>query len=168
MIRRATGQSVGDILQERIWSRLGAEQDACFCIDTVGNEFAGGGLNAGLRDLARVGEMMLRGGHYNGQQIVPAQVVADIRRGGDAGRFAHAGFKLLPGWSYRNMWWVTHNDHGAYAARGVHGQTIYIDPLADMVIARFASHPLAANANFDPTSLPAYHALARHLIAEPG
>ncbi len=33
-----------------------------------------------------------------------------------------------------------------------------------MVIARFASHPLAANANLDPTSLPAYHALARHLL----
>jgi len=32
------------------------------------------------------------------------------------------------------------------------------------VIARFASHPMGANAHLDPTSLPAYHALARHLM----
>jgi hypothetical protein len=63
------------------------------------------------------------------------------------------------------MWWVSHNEHGAYTARGIHGQALYIDPRAEMVIARFGSHPLAANVNLDPTSLPAYHAVARHLIA---
>ena len=40
------------------------------------------------------------------------------------------------------MWWVSHNAHGAFTARGIHGQAIYIDPAAEMVIARFASHPL--------------------------
>lgn len=65
------------------------------------------------------------------------------------------------------MWWVTHNEHGAYAARGIHGQTIYIDPKAEMVIARHASFPQAANPFNDPTSLPAYHALAKYLIANP-
>ncbi len=57
------------------------------------------------------------------------------------------------------------DDHGAYAARGVHGQTIWIDPAADMVIVRFASNPVAANAASDPTSLPAYRAVAEHLMA---
>lgn len=52
-------------------------------------------------------------------------------------------------------------------ARGVHGQTLYIDPKAGMVIARLASHPTAANAANDPNSLPAWHALARHLMARP-
>jgi len=75
-----------------------------------------------------------------------------------------AGYETLPGWSYRNQWWVSHNDHGAYSARGIHGQAIYIDPKAEMVIARFGSHPLASNSNFDATSLPAFHALARHLM----
>ena len=62
------------------------------------------------------------------------------------------------------MWWISHNDHGAFTARGIHGQGIYIDPQAEMVIARFASHPLGANINLDPTSLPAYEALASHLM----
>lgn len=164
MIRRVTGKSIGENLQERIWSKLGAEQDAYFTVDTVGNEFAGGGLNTALRDLARFGEMMRLDGKFNGQQIVSKAVVDDIRKGGGKEDFAKAGYKTLPGWSYRNMWWVSHNEHGAYSARGIHGQVIYIDPKAEMVIARYASHPLAANANLDPASLPAYHALAKHLL----
>ena len=55
--------------------------------------------------------------------------------------------------------------HGAWMARGVHGQGIYIDPKAEMVIARYASHPVAGNAGNDPVTLPAYMALARDLIA---
>ncbi|HEY4067632.1 MAG TPA: serine hydrolase [Burkholderiaceae bacterium] len=164
LIRRATGQSVGELLAERIWSRLGAENDAYLLIDSVGNEFAGGGFNACARDMARFGEMMRLGGRFNGQQLVPEAVVADIRRGASTADFAQAGFGLLQGWSYRNMWWVSHNAHGAYAARGIHGQTVYIDPAAEMVIARFGSHPVAANAACDPTSLPAFNALAELLM----
>ena len=88
----------------------------------------------------------------------------DIRRGASREGFAKAGYATLPGWSYHNFWWVSHDDHGAFTARGIHGQTIYVDPKAEMVIARFASHPLAGNVNLDPTSLPAYRAVADHLI----
>ena len=164
VIRRATGQSIGQLLSERIWSRLGMEQDAYFTVDSVGNEFAGGGLNAGLRDMARFGEMMRNQGKFNGQQIIPAAVVQDIAKGGDKSAFPQASFPTLPGWSYRNMWWVSNNEHGAYSARGIHGQAIYIDPKAEMVIARFASHPMPNNPFNDPASLPAYMALAKHLM----
>jgi CubicO group peptidase (beta-lactamase class C family) len=168
VMRRVTGQGFGQLLEQRIWRALGAEQDAYCMVDTKGTEFAGGGLNAGLRDLARFGEMLRRGGHYNGKQIVPTAVVEDIARGASTADFAKAGYPTLPGWSYRAMWWHTHNAHGAYMARGVHGQAIYIDPRAEMVIARFGSHPQAANVHLDPTSLPAYHALARYLVDHPG
>ena len=62
------------------------------------------------------------------------------------------------------MWWITENKNGAYAARGVHGQTIYIDSTAEMVIVRLASHPIAGNAANDAYSLPAYQAIADYLI----
>jgi hypothetical protein len=164
VLRRVTGKSLSDLLRDRLFAPLGAEYDAFFTVDPTGAEFAGGGLNLTLRDLARFGESMRLGGRYNGQQIVPKTVVDDIRKGGDRARFAPAGYKTLPGWSYRTMWWVSHNEHGAFSARGIHGQAIYVDPAADMVVARFASHPLAANINLDPTSLPAYDAVARHLM----
>lgn len=167
ILARVTGKTVAQLLSERIWIPMGAEQDAYMSVDSIGTPFAGGGLSTGLRDLARFGEMIRSNGAFNGRQIVPPIAVADIRRGASQADFAKAGYKQLPGWSYRNMWWVTHNAHGAFAARGVHGQTVYIDPKAEMVIARFASHPVAGNAAIDPTSLPAYDALAKFLIDKP-
>jgi CubicO group peptidase (beta-lactamase class C family) len=167
VLRRVTGKSLSALLEERIFGRLGAEQDAYFTVDETGAEFAGAGLNLTLRDLARFGETMRLKGRYNGQQIVPRAVVEDIERGASREQFAPAGYATLPGWSYRNMWWVSHNEHGAYSARGIHGQGIYIDPAAEMVIARFASHPIAGNVGIDPNSLPAYDAVARHLMRAP-
>ena len=164
VLRRVTGRSASQLLRERLWSKLGVEEDAYFTVDQTGVEFAGGGLNLTLRDMARFGEMMRLGGRFNDQQIIPAEVVGDIRRGGNRAHFALAAYALLPGWSYRSMWWVSHNEHEAFTARGIHGQAIYVDPAAEMVIARFASHPLGANANLDPTSLPAYHAMAKYLM----
>lgn len=167
VLRRVSGQSLSELLRDRIFSKLGAEQDAYFLVDATGVEFAGGGLHMALRDLARFGETMRLDGRFNGQQIVPKAFVDDVRRGGNRELFAGAGYKTLPGGSYRSMWWVLHNAHGAYSARGIHGQAIYVDPAAEMVIARFASHPLGGNVNLDPTSLPAYAALAERLMAKP-
>lgn len=164
LISRAAGQSLARVLSERIWSRLGAEQDAAFALDGQGAESAGGGLSCGLRDLARFGEMMRLGGRFNGTQIVPEAVVDDIRRGADPARFAKAGMVRLAGWSYRNMWWVAHDLHGSFTAQGIHGQMLHIDPAAEMVVARFASHPLAAHGHL-PTVMPAFRALAARLMS---
>ncbi len=164
VIARTSGKSVADLLSERIWSRMGAEQDAYYTVDSIGTPFAGGGLNAGLRDMARIGQLMLDDGAINGKQLVPADAIARIRAGGDKAVFAKAGYALLKGWSYRGMWWNTGNANGAFMARGVHGQAIYVDPAARMVIARFSSNPTASNTANDPISLPAYEAVARYLM----
>jgi CubicO group peptidase (beta-lactamase class C family) len=166
IIARVSGKSVAQLLSERIWSRMGAEQDAYYTVDSIGTPFAGGGFNAGLRDMARLGQLLLDDGMINGQRLLPKAAIDDIRRGGDKAAFTKAGYPLLKGWSYRNMWWVTHNRHGAFMARGVHGQSLYIDPTADMVIARFSSHPVAGNAANDPTTLPAFAAVADHLVRQ--
>lgn len=64
------------------------------------------------------------------------------------------------------MWWITENSHGAYMARGVHGQAIYIDPAAEMVIVRLASSFHISNLEIDALSLPAYEAVADYLIGK--
>ena len=163
IISRASGKSVNDLLSERIWSKIGMEQDAYYQVDGKGIAFTGGGFNAALRDLARLGELIRNKGKWNGKQLFPAQAVIDIEKGGNKEAFEKSGHPELKGWSYRNMWWMTHNKNGAYAARGVHGQTIYIDPTAEMVIVRLASHPVAGNAANDAYSLPAYQAIADYL-----
>lgn len=164
IVERVGGATVAEQLQRRIWGRMGMEQDAYYQVDALGTPFAGGGLNASLRDLARFGEMMLQGGRWQGRQIIPAEVVDDIRFGSNVAPFAASDYgKKLPGWSYRNMWWVSNNADGAFMARGVHGQAIYIDPAAEMVIVRLASNPNASNTLNDYISLPAYQAVADYL-----
>lgn len=165
IISRVSGKSVTDLASERLWSIMGAEQDAYQTVDGKGVPFAGGGLTAGMRDLGRLGLLMLNEGEINGARLFPAKVVQKIREGGDCSKFGTA-FPTLGRASYTSQWWVFHNDHGAFAARGVHGQTIYVDPTAEMVLVRFASFPQAQNGKIDPTSLPAYQAVAEYLLNE--
>jgi CubicO group peptidase (beta-lactamase class C family) len=162
IISRASGKSVTELASERLWRRMGAEQDAYQTVDGKGVPFAGGGISAGLRDLGRLGLLMLNEGVINGERLFPAEVARNVRAGGDPAKFQ--GFPTIPNGSYTSQWWVFHNEHGAFAARGVHGQTIYVDPTADMVLVRFASYPRAQNGFIDPTSLPAYQAVAEYLL----
>jgi CubicO group peptidase (beta-lactamase class C family) len=165
IMKRATGVGLAQMLSERLWSPLGCEEDGYITVDSIGVPMGGGGMSATLRDLARFGEMLRREGDWNGRQVVPSAVVADIRNGDDPAKFAKAGYTLLPGYSYRNMFWVTHNEHGGFEGRGIHGQRIYVAPGADLVVARFGSHPVASSAANDPISVPMLIALGRALAA---
>ena len=164
IISRTTGKAIDDLLSERIWQKIGAEQSAYMTVDAKGTPFAGGGISAGLHDMARIGSLMLNKGEMNGERLFPTAVVDNIEAGGDKGAFAKAGYKQLNNGSYKSMWWLFNNPTPIYAARGVHGQTVYVDPAADMVIVRFSSYPEASNGKIDPTSLPAYKAVANYLI----
>jgi CubicO group peptidase (beta-lactamase class C family) len=163
IMKRVTGQPLAQMLSDRLWAPLGCEQDAYIMVDSLGVPMGGGGLCTSLRDLARFGELMRRDGDWHGEQLLPEAVVVDIRRGSDPAKFAKAGYTLLPGYSYRSMWWVSHNELDAFEGRGIHGQRLYVAPNADMVVARFASHPIAASAANDPITLPALLALGRML-----
>lgn len=83
-MRRATAQWPEQVLSDRLWKPLGMEQDGYLQVDSSGAPLAASGLNLQLRDLARFCEMMRLGGRYNGRQIVPAVVVADIARAGQS------------------------------------------------------------------------------------
>jgi CubicO group peptidase (beta-lactamase class C family) len=113
-------------MHERIWSKLGVERDACWVVGLTTEETSGSGLLTTLRDMARFGQMMLQKGWFNGQQIVPRAVVEEIE-----------GAKGL----YRHQWWLSNNDHRAYFALGYGGQILYIDPFAQLVVAKFSSYP---------------------------
>jgi CubicO group peptidase (beta-lactamase class C family) len=163
VMARVTGRPFAQLLHERLWAPLGCEEDGSILVDPAGMPMAGGGLSASLRDLARFGQLMLQGGQWQGKQLIPASVVEEVRRGDDPAKFAKAGYTLLPGYSYRDMWWVSHNELDAFEARGIHGQRLYVAPKAQMVIARFASHPVASSASNDPITLPQLLALGRLL-----
>ncbi len=167
LISRVTNKRFDAVVSDLLWKPIGMQQSAYINVDGIGTPFAGGGLSATLRDLGRLGLTILNQGKIGNKQVIEPNVVKRIREGGDKEAFAKAGYDALSGGSYKSMWWLFHNEHQAFAARGVHGQTIYIDPIANMVIVRFASHPNAKNSYIDPTSLPAYEALAKYLMQIP-
>ena len=83
---------------------MGMEQDAYITVDELGTPFSGGGFNASLRDMARLGELLRNKGLWQGQQLLPAQAVLEIAQGGDKTAFARSPYaNSLPGWSYRVM-----------------------------------------------------------------
>ena len=163
VMRRVTGVSLEEMLGQRIWSHIGCEEDGYLAVDSIGVAMGGAGLSATLRDLGRFGELMRCEGAALGRQVIPAAVVADITRGSDRDKFAPAGYGLLSGYSYRNMWWVAHDALGLFEGRGIHGQRLYVVPAAELVIARFASHPVASSAANDPITLPAFRQATRLL-----
>ncbi|PAU89367.1 6-aminohexanoate hydrolase [Pseudomonas sp. WN033] len=160
LVRRASGQRLSDLISERIWQPLGAEQDAYMLLDRHGTGWAGAGMNATLRDLARFGEMMRNEGRFNGRQIVSSSVVRSILEGADREAFKASGRDFQPGYSYRNQWWISHNADGGYEALGVHGQMIHVNPTVGLVVVRLSSHPIASSGYTFPTTRPAMMALA--------
>ena len=161
IVSRVTGKHFADLLSERVWSRLGMQEDAYVMVDAVGTPLQGAGLNASLRDLARFGEMLRRGGEFNGQRIFDQSVIDDLRKGGDREKFKASGMSFRPGYSYHNQWWILHNADGAFEASGVHGQMIHINPAAEMVVVKLSSHPVAGAGLTQPLTLRAWNALAK-------
>jgi CubicO group peptidase (beta-lactamase class C family) len=143
VIKRVTDATLSEVMQTRIWSKLGAERDAFWIVESTTAETAGSGLITTLRDMARFGQMLLQKGHFNGQQIIPAAAVNDIESGADPAAFARgpASSPANQGYSFHHQWWVTHNQHGAYQALGYGGQMLYIDPAAQLVVAKMSSYP---------------------------
>lgn len=161
VMNRVTGRSFAQLLHERLWAPLGCEEDGYIFVDAAGTAMAGAGLSATVRDLARFGELMRRHGEWNGKQLIPSSVIADVQDGGDPSKY-----RETPGWAYRSQWCVTHDELGAFLGGGMHGQLLYVAPKAEMVVARLASHPVPSSAagNF-PITLPMMLKLGRTLSA---
>ena len=96
----------------------------------TGREFSGAGYNATLRDYARFGQMMLDGGVANGRRVVSAEWVRQSTQPNgpeNSGR------------GYGLQWWTMGGD--AYAAIGLQGQYIYIDPSTRTVVVKLSDFP---------------------------
>ena len=129
VLERVSGQPLQTLLQERLWRRLGPEQDANVVVDRAGFPYMGAGMSACARDLARFGELLRNDGFYNGQQIVPADWVQQTRAGSDHLRhlFAHSDYaRMIRGGHYHNQTWGN-APAGIVMCVGIHGQTIHVN-----------------------------------------
>ena len=125
LVTRATGKPLADYLSAKIWAPAGMEQQATWILSRTGQEISGCCIQAATRDFARFGQFILDGARVAGQPVVPDDWLAQATaRQADIGR---------PGRGYGFQWWTY--DDGSFAARGIFGQGIFIDPKRWLVIA---------------------------------
>jgi CubicO group peptidase (beta-lactamase class C family) len=144
----AAGKPIAQLLSDELWSPLGPEEDAEITVDRHGGAWVDGGICTTLRDLARLGQMYLQDGAFNGRQIVPAAWVWDTRNGQADSReaFAASGYAdRYPTAFYRSQWWVIRPEDGVYLASGIHGQFLYINVPAQVVVAKFSTLRVASD-----------------------
>ena len=165
-LERATGRSFLDLFAERIWHPMGAEQDLVTIIDSAGTAVFEGGFNCCLRDFARFGRLIVTGGKAGSQQLVPdgwinacRSIDPDLLDAFARGEHGEA----LPGFAYHNQWWVRDPQRGVIMALGIHGQTLYIDPERDFVVAKFSSQPAQADTSMVLDQIRGFEAIAQQV-----
>ena len=138
LVAAAVGRPLSDYLSEKIWARFGMESDATWWLESPGGiEVGGSGLSATLRDYARFGLFVLSGGIAGGEKIVPAGWVEAAVSPKQVGQSTvNYGYTFWPIPESKN----TIHD-GAFEARGIFGQKLYINPREDVVIMLWSARP---------------------------
>ena len=131
LVSQATKKPLADYLAEKVWQPVGMEQPATWLLSKTGQEISGCCIQASARDYARFGQFILDGAKVQGQSIVPDDWLA-------AATTSRTSIGQ-PGRGYGYQWWTY--DSGSFAARGIFGQGIFIDPQRKIVI--------VTNANWD-------------------
>lgn len=138
VLRGAIDRPLADYLYERIWSKFGMEADANWWLESPeGIEIGGSGFSATLRDYGRFGLFVLNGGLAGGEKILPDAWIREATTP-----------KVLKGGTpldYGYLWWtgttpVARADR-AFMAIGIHGQALYVNPAAKVVVVAWGARP---------------------------
>lgn len=135
LVSKATKKNLSAYLSEKIWAPFGMEQDASWLLGPTGHEISGCCIQASTRDFARFGQFVLNGAKIGEQSIVPDDWFAKATtKRADIG-MAERG--------YGYQWWTI--DDGTFAAQGIFGQGIFIDPKRKLIIASNGNWPRATD-----------------------
>jgi CubicO group peptidase (beta-lactamase class C family) len=135
LVSSATNKKLSNYLSEKIWAPFGMEQDASWLLGSTGHEISGCCIQALTRDFARFGQFMLDGAMAGGEAVLPEGWIAAATT-----TQANIGY---PGKGYGYQWWTY--DDGSFAAQGIFGQGIFIDPKRRLVIASNGNWPRATD-----------------------
>jgi CubicO group peptidase (beta-lactamase class C family) len=142
VLEAATGQPLAELISEHVWQPIGAEFDANITVDAGGAVLADHGMSASLRDLGRVGLLVLNDGKARGVEVIPAAFVRDIlNTQGDPKWPYPAPEGTKP--NYRSFWWTEGNSGGDVSGYGIHGQFVRVAPKSDLVVAMYSTWPRA-------------------------
>ncbi|HEX4937172.1 MAG TPA: serine hydrolase [Candidatus Kapabacteria bacterium] len=138
VLRRATGRPLTTYAQEKLWQPLGMQDTGFWNTDFHGNELGYCCLNISLRDYAKLGQLYLQQGQWNGQQLLPADWVREATKRPEPWLAAGNGYAER-GYGYH--WWVPRDPDQEFFANGVWGQTIFVDEKTRTVIVKTSVDP---------------------------
>ena len=157
LIERSAGVAFADLLSSLIWQPLGAETDGYVTVDRMMLGRGAGGICVTVDDLARFGQLILDRGSVANRQIIPESWIADTTTRGSRSAWQKGDFiGLLPKGCYRNQWYQVGDSDSSLMAIGIHGQWLYINPVAEVVIAKMASQPEPVDDALDVQTLAVF------------
>lgn len=137
VIEKATGSKVAKYFEDNIWRKIGAEYNASFGLDHInGLANTASRFQVTAIDLAKIGRLYLNNGKYNNRQIIPAEWVKQSISIGTERSASAKGWQKS---AHHYLWWIPQaGDKGDYAAEGMLGQRLYVDPKTKTIIVQFA------------------------------
>ncbi len=126
ILSKVTGKSALDYAREKLFGPLGID-DVLWQADPQGVTAGGWGLHLQPRDMAKIGYLWLRGGLWEGKQILPAAWIERVRK---------ADIDMRESWASdlrygRQFWLMTRRD--TFMSVGKHRQLIVVMPKLDIV-----------------------------------
>jgi len=127
VLEKVTGKPWTDFAKEALFDPLGIKEFEWITVEPSKKTAAGGGLRLRPRDMAKIGQLVLNKGVWNGQPIVSAGWIEDSLKP----RYAGWGKR------YGYQWWIGVSDIGGtsyewIAAWGFGGQRVFIVPKLDL------------------------------------
>ncbi|MCB0256765.1 MAG: beta-lactamase family protein [Anaerolineae bacterium] len=147
IVTKVTGKTINEVFGDRIWRKIGAQNDAYLGTTKYGMGNSWGFVNSTLRDMGRFA--MIYTPSWNKiceEQIIPDSLIDTIQHGGRpeiylggvVGKLLQASFPDIEGLTNRHQWDIVFPD-GDFYKGGVGGQGIYISPSADTVVVWFST-----------------------------
>ncbi|MDO4922947.1 MAG: serine hydrolase [Peptococcaceae bacterium] len=159
VIKNATGRGLAEYMEEKLWSKLGADHDAYWTLSDD-TELAMGGLSVSLRDYARFARLYLNDGNWEGEQILTEKWVKDSLD--VSAEYSRPGANNDPyneiGYGYQ--WWVPEGTQNEFMAIGVYGQWIYVNPSKQVIIVKTSADPNFTSKNYEPKHVEFFRAIA--------
>ena len=166
VLESATRMTLAQYASDRLWRHLGADRDAYYWLTRARPRTAigGGSFNATARDIGRLGLLMAHDGIVAGRQVVPRDWIRRSR-GSDLPQLAVGalGPSGYAHYGYSNQWWTLGAScFDAFTALGVHGQYLFVDPSADVVIVKCSAWPTQDDERRDRETVAALRRIADH------
>ena len=159
VIKNATRRGLAEYMEEKLWSKLGADHDAYWTLSND-TELAMGGLSVSLRDYARFARLYLNDGNWEGEQILTEKWVKDSLD--VSAEYSRPGANNDPyneiGYGYQ--WWVPEGTQNEFMAIGVYGQWIYVNPSKQVIIVKTSADPNFTSKNYETKHVEFFRAIA--------